>query len=189
MDRFRESVERLFVTLPLVHLAYLFAKLLMQRNLSSNPAEIIPLASSILSLLCTDQNPKTPLVHHFAGLVAVALVEVLQTTPTNENALRGLHDLRLWLEKGQSGSAKWDAIIINFITTKAPGSQPHPPTNGTPIDRGGLQHLADAAVCKSENALGERNVEDAPRAMDAESAADWTITPVKGYLRILNPLK
>lgn len=189
MDRFRESVESNFLTWPLVHLSFLHAKLLIKRRPITDPDEIIALALNIISVLCADHHPKTLLVHHIAGQAAVALTEASQSTKNNELALRGLHDLRLWLEKSQSGNANWEAIIINYIATKGHGSQQAPPNNGTPIDRGGLQHLADAAVGETETASGDRDADDAPRTSNAEVAANWNVGPVKGYMRILNPLK
>lgn len=189
MDRFRESVEDMFLTWPLVHLPFLHAKLLIKRRPTSDPDEIIALALNIISVLCADQNPKTPLFHHFAGQATVALIEASQSTKNNELALRGLQDLRFWLDKNQSGNPNWDAIITSYIATKAPGSQPAPPSNGTPIDRGGLQHLADAAVGETEAASGDRDAEDGPRTAETEVAAEWNGGPVKGYMRILNPLK
>lgn len=187
LDRFRESVEPMFASWPLVHLSFLQAKLMMKRHPSCSPEEIFTLALNIVFVLCAEQNSKTPLIHHFAGLAAVALVEGLQIAKTNDAALRGLQDLRFWLEKSQSGNANWEAIIANYIASKVPASQQPPPSNGTPIDRGGLQHLADAAVGETEAANGDRAADEAPRAAETEVTGDWTTVPVKGYMRILNP--
>ncbi len=205
LERFREEVEPLFAQLPLVHVSFLHVKHLLKRALAHHLYEIdglVPgVALEIVDNLVGDQLPMSPLTHHFASLAAITLVETVQESvkapvpamEVNEVVLRGLHDLRLWLEKdsnpmscaAESGKVGWNTVIARFIATNlSKGNQAQPASNGTPLDRGGLQHLAEAAVGNVDSNSGERGAEEVGKKLSDDNAG-LTTSSSKGYLNLV----
>lgn len=194
LERVGESVEPLFASVSFLHLSFLHVKLVLNRHALAHQFEtdgVIGVALEIVAILCADQCPISPLTHHFASLSAAALVENA-STETGDVIVRGLQDLRYWLEKEsnpmssapQSGRASWNTSIAQYIAVNLPRIQQRLPSNGTPIDRGGLQHLADAAVGKTETTGGENGTEE--RAKGSEGGnVDFTASMTKGYLRLM----
>ena len=171
LDTFHDSARTAFQSSPNLHLAYLHVKLLADRHLetyTSNASNILNGVFQIVASLRQSQGI-CPLTHHWAGLAALTLTDFLD----DSNAGRALHDLRDGLQSGQirqlSGSLPWDASIASFIVKK------------TGSDRGGLEHLADAAVGKSKSDEGQEG--DGPFSKAAVGApVDWTVLTMKGYL-------
>lgn len=189
LERVRESVENLFTSVPLLHLSFLHVKLLLNRHALAHQFEtdgVAGIALEIVALLCNDHCPVSPLTHHFASLSAAALVEHAPTSETNDIIVRGLQDLRYWLEKDspESGRASWKTSIAQYIAVNLPRIQQRLPSNGTPIDRGGLQHLADAAVGKAETMGGEKATEDGAKGSEGGNA-DFTVPMARGYLHLV----
>ena len=178
LERFREGTERSFSILRHVHLAYLHVKLLSDRHLeikANNTKEIMVNAFKIVGLLATDQNRASPLTHHFAALTAITLAEVKEHDPQSiGNALKLLQSN---LENGlvqypygvASSRPAWSAAISSFISIKS----------GSNSERGGLQHLADAAVGADSGLAGE----NVGKKLEGQTI-DWTAMTLEGYLRL-----
>lgn len=195
LERVRESVESLFTSVPFLHLSFLHIKLLLNRHALAHQFEndgVAVFALQIVAILCKDQCPISPLTHHFASLSAAALVENAPTSETNDTIVRGLQDLRYWLEKDsnpvssapESGRASWKTSIAQYIAVNLPRIQQRLPSNGTPIDRGGLQHLADAAVGKAETMGGEKATEEGAKGSEGGSV-EFTAPMPMGYLHLV----
>lgn len=179
LQRFRESTEQYFGTLKHVHLAYLHVKLLSDRHLEtniSNTKAIMSGAFKTISLLATDQNRASPLTHHFAALATITLAEVIDRDP--QPIGDALQLLQSNLENGQvqypygvaNNRPAWSTAISAFISKKA----------GSAIGgRGGLQHLADAAVGVDGGHAGE----DVGKKLEGQPI-DWTAMTIEGYLRL-----
>lgn len=195
LDRVRESVEPLFVSVPFLHLSFLHVRLLLNRHALAHQFEtdgVVGVALEIVAILCTDQCPISPLTHHFASLSAAALAENAPKTETSDIIMRGLQDLLHWLEKDsnqaspapENGRASWNKSIAQYIAVNLPRIQQRLPSNGTPIDRGGLQHLADAAVGTVETIGGEKGTEEVAKGSDGGNV-DFTASMTKGYLHLM----
>lgn len=213
LERFREEVEPMFASLPHVHLAFLHVKHFLKRGLSHHFYEsdgLVHVALEVVDIVTGDQLPMSPLTHHFASLAAVTLVESTQetlksSTPPPGTVLGCLHHLRQWLEKDnnplavtpESGKQGWNTVIAHFIATnvskgnsQAGGSNNN--SSGTSIDRGGLQHLAEAAVGSVESMNGEKGPEEGKQvAAEGDNLIDLTTSTratvnttntAKGYL-------
>lgn len=195
LNRFRESVEHLFASVPFLHLSFLHVKLLLNRYTLANQFEtddVAGVALEMVAILCTDQCPTSPLTHHFATLSAAALVENAPKTDTGDIIVRALQDLRYWLEKDSNpvssspdnGRPRWNTSIVNYITVNLQQIQQRFPGNGTPIDRGGLQHLADAAVGKAETMGGEKGTEEGAKGSEGGNV-DFAASMNRGYLHLM----
>ena len=178
LQRFREGSEQDFSALRHVHLAYLHVKLLSDRHLetnTSNTKAIMSGAFRIISLLATDQNRASPLTHHFAALATITLAEVMDRDP--QPIGDALKLLQSHLENGHiqypygvvNNRPAWSTAISIFISKKA----------GSAMGRGGLQHLADAAV----GANGGHAGEDVGKKLEGQPI-DWTAMTMEGYLRL-----
>ncbi|MCJ1469550.1 Glucose-responsive transcription factor [Pseudocyphellaria aurata] len=184
LERVRESVEPLFASVPFLHLSYLHVKLILNRHALAHHVKfdgVEGVALQIVAILCTDQCLVTPLTHHFASLSAATLVEIEPAAKTGET-VRGLQDLRYWLEKGaaasapESGRAHWNTSIARYIAANLAQVQQPPPGNGT------LQHLADAAVGKAETMSGE--TEEVAKGSEGETLK-FPASMTRGYLSLM----
>ena len=153
-------------------------KLLSDRHLGiyvDHTKEIMINAFKIVSLLATDQNRASPLTHHFAALTAITLAEVKDGDP--QPISDALKLLQSNLENGlvqypygiANNRSAWSTAISSFISTKS----------GSNTDRGGLQHLADAAVGANGGLAGE----DVGKKLEGQTI-DWTAMTLEGYLRL-----
>lgn len=216
LERFREDIEPMFASLPHVHLSFLHVKHLLKRGLSHHFYEtdgLVHVALEIVDIVTGDQLPMSPLTHHFASLAAVTLVESTQerskpSTPPPETVLGCLHHLRQWLEKDtnplaaspESGKQGWNTVIAHFIVTNmSKGNSQRGSGNnnssGTSIDRGVLQHLAEAAVGSVESMNGEKIPEEGKQAstegdnlIDLTTSTTTSVTTTntaKGYLHFI----
>ena len=176
VDRLGESLYHYFRQVPHIFLAFAHLKLLSLRLPGfpdSIASERLDLAHSIADHLATSTGSMQPLTHHFAGLAAIISAEHM----SNEQSVTILQKLRAALDAGYSRedieSSKsrshktiWNAPISSFISKKLGDSNAQTGNDGG-SSRGGLQHLADAAVGNDPN--GE--------------AADWTAVGAKGFLK------
>ena len=175
VDRLGESLYDYFRQEPHVFLAFAHLKLLSLRLPGfpdSVASERLDLAHSIADHLATSTGSVQPLTHHFAGLAAIIAAE----NNSNEQSVTILRKLRAVLDAGYSRedieSSKsrphktvWNAPISSFVSKKLGDGNAQSANDGG-SSRGGLQHLADAAVGNGPN--GE--------------AADWTAVGAKGFL-------
>ena len=165
-----------FPTLPQLHLAYLHVQLLADIQLEDSFASaqnVIEGARTIVTLIGQSNPPSIcPLTHHWVALAAITLAEHVEKSKDGESTTAVLRELRDKLSStqirhpfSQNGDAPaWDRVISAFLTTKLG------PENDN--DRGGLEHLADAAVGKSK--------------VNSNEPLQWTLRTSKGYLSIFN---
>lgn len=175
VDRLGEGLYHYFRQMPHAYLAFAHLKLLSLRLPGfpdSIASERLDLAHSIADHLNTSTGVVRPLSHHFAGLAAITFAENMSNDQFTAilQKLRNVLDtgyVREDIESSKSGPLKttWNAPISSFISKKL-GDSDSQPANDAGSSRGGLQHLADAAVGNGPN--GE--------------AADWTAVGAKGFL-------
>ena len=170
-----EGLYHIFRQTPHVYTAFAHLTLLSLRLPGfpdSIASERLDLAHSIVDQLSSSTGVVRPLTHHFAGLAAITLAENIGT----DQSVASLQKLRAILDTGyirediESSNSRpqktiWNAPISSFITKKLEDNAPQT-ANDPSSSRGGLQHLADAAVGNGSN--GE--------------AADWTAGGAKGFL-------
>ena len=175
IDRLGEDLCHYFRQMPHVYLAFAHLKLLSLRLPGfpdSVTSERLDLAHSITDQLTTSIDTMQPLSHHFAGLAAITFAENM----SNDQSVTALHKLRAILDTGytrddiESSTSRplktiWNAPISLFISKKLGDSAPQT-ANDASSSRGGLQHLADAAVGNGPDG----------------DAADWTAVGAKGFL-------
>lgn len=175
VDRLGEGLYHYFRQMPHAYLAFAHLKLLSLRLPGfpdSIASERLDLAHSIADHLNTSTGVVWPLAHHFAGLAAITFAENM----SNDQFIPILQKLRSILDTGyvrediESSKSRplkttWNAPISSFISKKL-GDSDSQTANEAGSSRGGLQHLADAAVGNGPN--GE--------------AADWTAVGAKGFL-------
>lgn len=165
LDRFREYAEPMMASSPVLYLAYWHVKLVFEQYYMlgqvDNVGEITGIAFRLTNHLCSNPGPTSPLAYHFVALTAAALINAFTAiNPNKDNIKRAMDDLWTGLEEGRilprSSAAPdkpgWGVAIQNAIAKKLASTM----TEATTIDRGGLQHLADAAVGESENLGGEK---------------------------------
>lgn len=175
VDRLGEGLYHTFRQTPHVYLAFAHLKLLTLRLPgfpNSIATERLDLAHTIVDQLGSATDGVRPLTHHFAGLAAITLSEDL----SNDQSVAALQKLRAILDSGyvrddiESSKSRphktiWNAPISSFITKKLGDGVPHS-VDDVGNARGGLQHLADAAV--GNGSSGE--------------ATDWNAVGAKGFL-------
>ncbi|KAI9834075.1 MAG: hypothetical protein M1819_003360 [Sarea resinae] len=179
IERFRESVDALLPSLPLVHLSYWHVRLLTVRHtLTSEPHDLLAPALRMAAILDSPNTPVTPLNHHFAALTALTLAELADIPETKEGAWNGIKDLvdALDMQRGYASPSAagvgaedalvawgWDSAIRDLIVRKKTqvqqqgGGGPSSSSSAAALSnssssgasRGGLQHLADLAVGES----------------------------------------
>lgn len=175
VDRLGEGLYHTFRQMPHVYLAFAHLKLLSLRLPGfpdSIASERLDLAYSIADQLSTSTGVVRPLTHHFAGLAAITFAENLGNDQTviSLQKLRAILDTGFILEDTESSKSRphktiWNAPISSFISKKLGDSAPQT-ANEPGSSRGGLEHLADAAVGNGPNG----------------DAADWTAVGAKGFL-------
>ena len=203
MRRTLNTFSLVIEALPTMHhlrLAYLHVQLLADRYLERNishASRIVKGAVEIASLLRRNNTEAvSPLTHHWAALAAITLVESVERTGHRESIV-ALHELRNCvssgqlrsLESAQADATAWDKVISAFISKRIEQRGPQGTDHET--SRGGLEHLADAAVSKSQTANDGKPSDDAGNA-DATSGDmgsakvaepfDWEAGIAGGYL-------
>jgi hypothetical protein len=153
LDRFHESVDGMWDSPNLLHVAYNHVKLLsMRQNLASEPHQLMGPATRIITMLGSPQMPITPLNHHFAALALVTLLDLAEIQETKEDAWKGIQQLSDALEQRRGISTAednlgWDRAIKDLISRRKIdrlGGTSGPPD--IPPGHGSLQHLAELAV-------------------------------------------
>ncbi|KAL7271472.1 Glucose-responsive transcription factor [Rhizina undulata] len=154
LERFRESVDGVWGSLNLLHVAYHHVKLLtLRHNSSTEPYQLLEPAQRIAAMLDSSQTRITPLNHHFAALALLTLVDLTEIPETREEAWKGIQQLTEALEKRRGvatreDSTGWDRAIKDLINRRKSirfGSV-STSTAEIPPGHGSLQHLADLAV-------------------------------------------
>lgn len=171
MQRFRETLEPHFQVYPHLHLAFLHTKLLSKicaEVYLSQEGQAVNTALDMVKILGSGPNMVPVLTEHSAALVSITLVQTLGGDPVRLTKV--LNELRGVLETKRISPA-WRSAINNFITAKLDAY--HTKSN----DRGGLQHLADAAV----GANPGRGMDDGQSSGDVD-AADLSAFRKLGYL-------
>ena len=128
-------------------------------------------------------TPAYNMLHHYAALAAMTLVEALKNPIRKSEAFLTLQELHQALLDGFiTADDRWTTPLKNFVATNIQqylSNSNAPGTNGAPSgpDRAGLQHLADAAVGETE---AEMEGEVGGRGENEYS----TVAP-RGYLTML----
>ncbi|KAL9126754.1 MAG: hypothetical protein Q9217_004244 [Psora testacea] len=167
--RIEESIETFLPQMPLVNLAFLHIKILSDKaaeTFYSSEAPVTNAAIESINLLRSDQQTASPLEHHFAGLAGITLVLAVELDPVP--ITDGLNHLRQMIETGRLPPA-WRPSINAYISSHLEAHRSKASAAGPNTNRGGLQHLADAAVGADRNTFQED--------------IDWTTITSKGYLR------
>jgi hypothetical protein len=138
LERFRESIEVVWGSLSLVHVAYYHVKLLtLRHNSSSEPRQLLEPALRMATMLDHSSMPITPLNHHFAALALITLVDLTDIEETHQEAWRGIQQLSGALRQRRGlatreDSVGWNRAIKDLISKRA--------------GDGNLQHLAELAI-------------------------------------------
>ena len=175
VDRLGESLYHTFQQTPHIYQAFAHLTLLSQRLPGfpdSIASERLENAYSIVDQLSSSTGDVRPLTHHFAGLAAIELTEHMSNDQSGSTLqkLRALLDTGYVQEDIESSKSRphrtfWNAPISSFISKKL-GDNVTQTANDPGSSRGGLEHLADAAVGNGPN----------------DEATDWTAVGVKGFL-------
>ena len=201
----RDVSEPLFTLWPSLDLAYWYILLLVQPYTVGYPHQLnnpAGMASKLATILCSSPTPIYPFAHHFAVLATINLFKALDNDSQNKDVKRALEDLWKGLKEGRifpgpSGGVEddkkpgWDSALADLIGKKLQQyQQQHVSSHETAIDRGGLQHLADAAVGESENlgggaGAGGKGKEVPATVPEAEMAESNVGVAGMGYLRKL----
>ncbi|KAL9639143.1 MAG: hypothetical protein Q9164_001108 [Protoblastenia rupestris] len=169
VQRIEESIEPILLRMPLVHLAFLHIKILQDKAAEafySSDTPVIDAALRTVNILRSDQYHSSPLEHHFAGLAAGALAVAhdLEPAPIAES----LNHLRQVCDSNRLPPA-WSLSISAYISSQLEAHRSKAANSDADARRGGLLHLADAAMGANHTASQER--------------IDWTSITSKGYLR------
>ncbi len=189
LELFGESAEPLFALSPFLHLAYLHVKIMFEKYLDPagpNADEMVDLSLKVATILLSTTQPINPLAHHFVTLTVVVLLDGIAANNPNKDVKRALEDISAGIGNGRifprsfhaQDKPGWDVAIQNRIAKALQQHQQQAPaTTGTAtaIDRGGLQHLADAAVGESENVGGMDGAADTPMAEVVESTHEGSM--------------
>lgn len=148
LERFRESVEGVWDSFTLLHLAYHHVKLLTLRYNSAEPHQLLGPAQKIVVMLASPQTPITLLNHHFAALSLLTLVELSEIPETRDEAWKGIQQLADALEEQRGVVTRddglgWDMVIKDLINKR---KQERFGNSNPEVPRGSLQHLAELAV-------------------------------------------
>lgn len=188
-DRVRESIEVAELGHPYDCLGIIL-DLFINTHGASNPPHLFSAnkatdyAIDLTSMLSAGATtPAYNMLHHYAALAAMALVEALKIPIHKGDAFIKLQELHQALVDGFiTAGDRWTTPLKNFVAANIQqhlSSSGGPGTNGASSgpDRAGLQHLADAAVGETE---AEMEGESGGRGENEYS----TVAP-KGYLTML----
>lgn len=136
---------------PIVHLAYWHCKLLITLLTPEAPtADIMWPTKEQINLLTANAHLRSPLVNHFASLVAMALSKLLKLDRSREEAAQLTKDI---VER--AGSV-WDGVRDKLA------EQLRPPSSVEAAASQGLQHLADLATAHEGIPQGGEDMAFAP---------------------------
>jgi hypothetical protein len=166
LERFRESVEVVWGSLSLLHVAYYHVKLLtLRHNSASEPRQLLEPALRMATMLDHSSMPITPLNHHFAALALITLVDLTEIDETREESWRGIQQIAEALKKRRGlatreDSVGWDRAIKDLINKRVEArftGSDHPPGHGN------LQHLAELAIGGDRSPSGQYGPGAVPR--------------------------
>lgn len=190
LEKFHAYAEPMFTSSPFLYMAYLHVKLLAELYLSAdqgtNSSEITSTAFKLTTQLCSTSGPISPLAYHFVALTVTALLDGVATK--DSHIKHAIDDLWTALENGRilprysaaQNKPGWAVVIQDAIAKKLASIT----TEATAIDRGGLQHLADAAVGESENMGGEKGKEEGASGAEVEMKEPSRLKELVGYLSL-----
>ncbi|KPM42876.1 hypothetical protein AK830_g3686 [Neonectria ditissima] len=136
---------------PLVHLAYWHCKLLVSLlTPGATPAETLWPTKELVNLLFANTYIRSPLVNHFASLVAMSLAKLSKLDSSKDEATQIVRDI---VEK--PGEA-WDSIRDKL------SEQMRPTSSVEAAASQGLQHLADLATAHEGIAPGGDDIAFGP---------------------------
>ncbi|KAI5787810.1 hypothetical protein FPQ18DRAFT_262738 [Pyronema domesticum] len=163
LERFRESVEVVWGSLSLLHVAYYHVKLLVLRhNSASEPRQLLEPALRMATMLDHSSMPITPLNHHFAALALITLVDLGEVEETRLEARRGVGMIDEAIRKRRGlatreDSKGWDRVIKEVIGRRIEG---HTGYATTTQQTEGLRHLAELAIGETrEQGRKERRID------------------------------
>lgn len=150
LERFRESMDGVWDSLAILHLAYHHVKLLTLRQNSAEPHQLLVPAQKMVVMLASSQTPITLLNHHFAALSLLTLVELSEIPETRDEAWKGIQLLAGALEERRGVVTRddglgWDVVIKDLIN-KRKQERFGKSNSEIPPGHGNLQHLAELAV-------------------------------------------
>lgn len=144
--------------------------------------EVVPpvdVALQIVATLCRNDCPLSPWTEHVTSVAMKTLLsEHTRGTYPGDPVPRALQDLSAWLQRDDNPMATAPGTIgdlcnldkADYIARSMADidqqAQEHSPvtTNGNAMGRGGLQHLADAAVGNVETSEEQADLEEAAQA-------------------------
>ncbi|KAM5346479.1 hypothetical protein ACJ41O_009484 [Fusarium nematophilum] len=136
---------------PMVHLAYWHCKLLVALLIpGAPPAETMWPTKELINLLFTNSHLRSPLVNHFASLVAMSLTGLSKRESSREEATQLIKEI---VEKP---AGVWDGVREKLA------EQTRPAAGVEATASQGLQHLADLATAHEGIAPGSDDIAFGP---------------------------
>jgi hypothetical protein len=136
---------------PMVHLAYWHCKLLITLlTPEALASEIMWPTKEQINILSTNSHLRSPLVNHFASLVAMSLSKLVKLDRSREEATQLIKDI-----VDKPGSV-WDGVRDKL------SDQARPTSSVEAAASQGLQHLADLATAHEGIAPGGEEMTFAP---------------------------
>lgn len=136
---------------PMVHLAYWHCKLLITLlTPEALASEIMWPTKEQINILSTNSHLRSPLVNHFASLVAMSLSKLVKLDRSREEAAQLIKDI-----VDKPGSV-WDGVRDKLA------DQTRPTSSAEAAASQGLQHLADLATAHEGIAPGGEEMTFAP---------------------------
>ena len=172
LDLLYRTIEPLSL-LPQTHLALLHLKLLAAKTTESflsSDKPAIDAATQAIELLRSEKLPpaSSPLEHHQIALIAAVLAFALPVVDERQSVVEALEELKNVVEKRLAPA--WREKVAAFINAKIEGAAK---TEGNEGGRGGLEHLANAAVGSG----GEKEEKEG-------EGMDWSAVLGKGYFSL-----
>lgn len=188
-DRVRESIEVAELGHPYDCLGIILDLFINTHGASDPPhlfstSKATDYAIDLTNMLSAGATmPAYNMLHHYAALAAMTLVEALKNPIRKGDALLKLQELHQALVDGFiTADDRWTTPLKNFVAATIQqhlSSRSGPGTNGAPSgpDRAGLQHLADAAVGETEAEMEGGN--------EGRGENEYSTVGPKGYLTML----
>ena len=186
----RESIEIAQVSNPITSMTHMHVKILVDGHYPTRFKQISVAAKSLVNMLLNNGGLITPLAHHFVGLSAATLINLMDVQETKGEARQGLLDLRKALQQNRNPSLSslqngvqhsdrtWVMAITDKINKKLrhPVQPEQPDIDTTIADPSGLQGLAEvAAVRHGEESTGSD-----------VGAVEWHKSTRAGYLKMFS---
>ena len=164
--RSKRRLMKEFPAFSQLHLAYLHLQLLADIQLEVYDTNNILERARTIATLITQGNPPVvcPLTHHWTALAAVSLMEHLVKSDNDNETIAVSRKLL-----DRLSSRQWDRAIAARLEKHRPGPEHD-------NDRGGLEHLANAAVGKSKTTDVEQMTGNEPLQLVVQTS--------QGYLSV-----